>query len=173
MSITVVLNDVDYTIPSPGESNDWGAALNAFFQAIPGAIAAGGGGGGGTEYEHTSPTDETYPIATVEVPQGSIVQVKMTVVANVDQDGPTRGQPGGAFSGSSCNVSTWRNTSGTVEGLGTAEVLWNQAASPGSDWDAYADVVDNVLSMLVVNSSGTMLVDWQVTIETKVLAAAE
>lgn len=34
MAYTVTFNGVGYTVPSPGDSNDWGAALNAFFTAI-------------------------------------------------------------------------------------------------------------------------------------------
>ncbi len=40
MAVTVTLNGVNYTIPSPGESNDWGAALNAYLVAL----ATSGGG---------------------------------------------------------------------------------------------------------------------------------
>ncbi len=40
MAVTVSLNGTDYTIPSPRESNDWGAALNAYLVAL--ATAAGG-----------------------------------------------------------------------------------------------------------------------------------
>lgn len=281
MSQTVTFRGATYTIPSPGDSNDWGAALNAFLVAIaagspssqatgtgtsstaalalapqtqptgpnavgniyvtaaglvyvctvagtpgtwvllgpltrlvgagtsalsalaltpqsqptgpnavgnfyvssagvfyvctaagtPGTWAAVGAGSAGTTYTHTSPTDAEYTIATVAVPEGSIVQVKVTVLANVDQDGPGRGEPGGAFSGSCCFVGTYHNTSGTVQGLGTDVSLWQQGP-PTSEWSAYLDILTNVLSVVVVNDSGTMLIDWTATVETTVLAPA-
>ncbi len=34
MSVTVTLNGTPYTIPSPGDANDWGAALNAYLVAL-------------------------------------------------------------------------------------------------------------------------------------------
>jgi hypothetical protein len=34
MALSVTFNGVVYTIPTPGESNDWGTALNAFFVAL-------------------------------------------------------------------------------------------------------------------------------------------
>ncbi len=43
MAITVTLNGTDYTIPSPGEANDWGARLNAYLVALAGAGGAGAG----------------------------------------------------------------------------------------------------------------------------------
>ncbi len=133
--------------------------------------AVGSAASGGTTYTHTSPTDEEYAVATVTVPRGSVIQLTLTVIANVDQEGPTRGEPGGAFSGSLCEVSTWHNTFGTTQGLGSNVVLWNQTARPGVDWNAYMDIVGGALSVILVNSSGNMLVDWTATVETKVLAA--
>ncbi len=133
--------------------------------------AVGSAASGGTTYTHTSPTDAEYAVATVTVPRGSVVRLTLTVIANVDQEGPTRGEAGGAFSGSLCEVSTWHNTFGTVQGLGSSVVLWNQTARPGVDWNAYMDIVGGVLSVVLVNSSGNMLVDWTATVETKVLAA--
>ncbi len=37
MAITLTLRGVAYTIPSPGESNDWGALFNAFLTALAAA----------------------------------------------------------------------------------------------------------------------------------------
>jgi len=34
MSVSVIFKGTTYTIPSPGESNDWGAALNALLVAL-------------------------------------------------------------------------------------------------------------------------------------------
>lgn len=43
MSINVTFNGATYTIPAPGESSDWGSALNAFLVALGGALGSQGG----------------------------------------------------------------------------------------------------------------------------------
>lgn len=40
MSVTVTFRGTSYTIPSPGDANDWGAALNTFLSAVAAASAA-------------------------------------------------------------------------------------------------------------------------------------
>ncbi len=40
MSVTVSFRGTSYTIPSPGDSNDWGTALNAFLVALAAAQPA-------------------------------------------------------------------------------------------------------------------------------------
>ena len=38
MSVTVTFNGTSYTIPSPGESAEWGTSLNVFLSALAGAL---------------------------------------------------------------------------------------------------------------------------------------
>ncbi len=40
MSITLTLRGVAYTLPSPNDSNEWGAAFNAFLTALAAANPA-------------------------------------------------------------------------------------------------------------------------------------
>ena len=43
MSVTVTFNGTSYTIPSPGESAEWGTSLNVFLTALAGALGTAGG----------------------------------------------------------------------------------------------------------------------------------
>lgn len=60
MATTVTFRGVAYSLPSPGDSNDWGAALSAFLEAIaasqPALAVVATGVAGGVAVSGVSPT---------------------------------------------------------------------------------------------------------------------
>ncbi len=166
MAITVTLNGADYTIPSPGEANDWGARLNAFFEAIPDAIAAGGGGGTGafggvvTNYTNTTNTAEVKTLVTIPVTENSLKTVIVTATCNATDVGDGAG---GTYSGTMCTSRGIINPAGTLLYRGS---VWDIIVNSGSGWLAYADITANALTVKIEQTEAALTnITWAVRVE--------